>query len=94
MFSIFQANNSMQQYSANQSIKINSSPNNKILDQSKIQALADSKINMNKKLKFVFGRVENIVAKGENAGYQHFPFFPQCFQKASYSGSFKVVIVW
>ena len=26
--------------------------------------------------------VENIVEKGENAGYQHFLLFPQCFQKA------------
>ena len=26
--------------------------------------------------------VENIVGKGENAGYQHFLLFPQCFQKA------------
>ena len=31
---------------------------------------------------FVFDRVENIVGKGENAGYQHFLLFPQCFQKA------------
>ena len=28
-------------------------------------------------------RIENIVGKGENAGYQHFLLFPQCFQKAS-----------
>ena len=27
------------------------------------------------------GRVENIVGTGENAGYQHFLLFPQCFQK-------------
>ena len=39
-------------------------------------------------------RVENIVGKEENAGYQHFLFFPQCFQKASFSGSLKVGIVW
>ena len=26
-------------------------------------------------------REENIVGKGENAGYQHFLLFPQCFQK-------------
>ena len=26
--------------------------------------------------------VENIAGKGENAGYQHFLIFPQCFQKA------------
>ena len=27
------------------------------------------------------GRVENIVGKGENAGYQHFLFFPTVFSK-------------
>ena len=46
------------------------------------------------KLKFVFGRVENIVEKRENAGYQHFLLFPQCFQMASFSRSLKVGIVW
>ena len=30
----------------------------------------------------VFDRVENIVGKGDNAGYQHFLLFPQCFVKA------------
>ena len=40
-------------------------------------------------------RVENIVVKGENAGYyQHFLLFPQCFQKASFLWSLKVGIVW
>ena len=28
---------------------------------------------------FVFDRVENIVGKGENAGYQHFLLFPTMF---------------
>ena len=31
---------------------------------------------------FVFDRVENIVEKEENAGYQPFLLFPQCFEKA------------
>ena len=31
----------------------------------------------------LYGRVEKNVGKGENAGYQHFLLFPQCFQKAS-----------
>ena len=44
-------------------------------------------------MKFVLGWVENIVGIGENAGNQHFLLFPQCFQKASYTGSLKVVIV-
>ena len=43
---------------------------------------------------FDFDRVENIVGKGENAGYQHFLLFPQCFHKAFYSGALKVGIVW
>ena len=38
-------------------------------------------------LKVVFHSVENIVRKGENAGYQHFLLFPQCFQKAFYLGA-------
>ena len=29
----------------------------------------------------VFDRVENIVGKGENAGYQHFLLFPTMFSK-------------
>ena len=37
----------------------------------------------------VFDRIENIVGKGENAGYQHFLLFPQCLQKASFSGLLK-----
>ena len=31
----------------------------------------------------LYDRVENIVGKGENVGYQHFLLFPQFFQKAS-----------
>ena len=69
-------------------------PNNKILDVSKLKAFADNNLNVNRKLKFAFGRVENIVGKGENAGYQHFLLFPQCFQKAFLLGSLKVGIVW
>ena len=38
----------------------------------------------------VFDTVENIVGKGENAGYQHFLLFPQCFQKACLEGRQKV----
>ena len=59
-----------------------------------LKGFADDKIDGTEKLKFVLGRIENIVGKGENAGYQHFFLFPQCFQKASCTGSLKVVIVW
>ena len=42
---------------------------------------------------FVFDRIEHIVGKGENASYKHFLLFPQCFQKAFYSGSLSSGIV-
>ena len=42
----------------------------------------------------VFDGVENIVGKRENVGYQHFLLFPQCFEKASFPDTSKVVIVW
>ena len=42
---------------------------------------ADEKINSSKKLTFMLGRVENIVGKGENAGYQHFLLFHTMFSK-------------
>ena len=34
--------------------------------------------------------LENIVGKEENAGYQHFLLFIQCFQQSSSTGSLKV----
>ena len=42
----------------------------------------------------VFDRVETIVGKGENAGYQHFLLFPQCFEKASFQDTSKGANVW
>ena len=42
----------------------------------------------------VFDKIQNIVGNGENAGYQHFLLFPQCFQKASIPNRSKGVIVW
>ena len=72
----------------------NSLPNDKILDQSKFKAFADKKLITTQKLKFVYERLESIVGKGENAGYQHFLLFPQCFQKLSYLEVLKVGTVW
>ena len=45
-------------------------------------------------MKFDLGRVENIVGKGENAGYQHFLVFPQCFKRPFFPMSLKVGNVW
>ena len=65
-----------------------------MLDWPKLKAFADDKINVTQTLKFVLGRKEKIVGKGENAAYQHFLLFPQCFQKASVSGLLKFGTVW
>ena len=69
---------------------------NKILEywQSKLKAFADEKTNVTQKVKFVLERVENILGKGKNAGYQHFLLFPKCFQKPLFSGSLGARIVW
>ena len=61
---------------------------------SKMKAFADDNLYVYQKLKFALGRVENILGKGENAGYQHFLLFPHCFQKASFLGLLKVGIMW
>ena len=73
---------------------VNSLPNNILLDWSKLKAFADDILNIATIIIYVFYGLENIVGKGENAGYQYFPPFPHCFQKLSLSGSLKVRIVW
>ena len=73
---------------------INPLPNNKILDVTKLKAFADDKLNVARTMISLLDRIENTVGKGENAGYQHFLLFPQCFPKPSSLGSLKVRIVW
>ena len=63
---------------------LNSLPKDKILDLPKLKAFADDKSNITQNLQFVFGTVENIVEKGENAGSQHFLLFLQRFQNLSF----------
>ena len=61
-------------------LPLNSLPHCKIVDWSKLNAFTNKKIHVTKTIKFVSGRVEKIMGKGENAGNQHFLHFP-CFQK-------------
>ena len=72
---------------------INSLPNNKFLDVTKLKAFADDKLNIVKMTIFLFYGVENTVGKGENAGCQHFLPFQQCFPKPSLR-LLKVRIMW
>ena len=55
-----------------------------------MKAFEDDNLKVNQRLKFVLGTAENIVGIGENAGYQHFLLFPQCFQKASFLESYNI----
>ena len=76
--------------------RVNSLPNDTILGSImfEFKANADDKFDVAEIMGFVFERVENIVGKGENAGYQHFLLFPQCFQKTSFPGLLKVGMSW
>ena len=47
----------------------------------KLKAVADDKLNFTHSTEFAFRCGENIEGKEENAGYQHFFLFPQCFIK-------------
>ena len=58
---------------------VKSLPNDKFWDQSNLKAFADNILNVVQMMICVTDWIENIVAKGENAGYQHFLLFPQCF---------------
>ena len=51
---------------------------------SDFKTLADHKIKTDELVEFVLDKVENFVGKEENAGYQHFFLFLQCFQKAAF----------
>ena len=54
----------------------------------------DNKIKAAQMMKFVLVWLENIVGQGENAAYQHFLHFSQCFQKLSFTGLLKVRFMW
>ena len=66
-------------------VKSFSIPNDKILVQTKLKALADDKIKVTEKMKFLLKRVENIVGKGENAVHQHFSFFHNVLKRINIS---------
>ena len=50
------------------------------MDVSKLKSLADDKSKVRKIMKLALHQTENILEKGENAGYQHFSFSPNVFK--------------
>ena len=73
---------------------VNTLPNDTFLDWYKLIGLVDDKINVTEKNESCFWKVRKQVGKGKNAGHQHLLLFPQCFQKTSFSLSFKVGLAW
>ena len=61
---------------------------------SKFEEFADDNFEFDKNGRKLSKRVENTVGKGEIARNKQFLLFPQCFQKASFPGASKGVIVW
>ena len=49
---------------------------NTVLDVTKLKAFANNKLKITLMFGLAFDRAENIMGKGENAGYQHFLLFP------------------
>ena len=58
---------------------LNPLPDDKILDQTKLKAFADDKLNVTKMIISVFDNVENIVEKGEIACTSNFSFSHNVF---------------
>ena len=52
-----------------------------MLGLSKSKPFADDKLKLTQKIKVVFHRLENIVGKEENAGYQHSFFSHNVFKR-------------
>ena len=56
----------------------------KFLDRTKLKQFADNNLDFIHIMIYVFDQVENMVGKGEKAGYEHFFLFQQCFLRASF----------
>ena len=65
-----------------------------ILDSSKLKEFADDKFKFDEIGRKLSKQVESTVGKGKTARYEQFLLFPQCFQKARFTGASKGVIVW
>ena len=62
-------------------VVFNPFPHDRSLDQTKLKAFADDKLNITKIIISVFDRVENMVGKGEIACTSNFSFFLNVFQR-------------
>ena len=70
--------------------KVNPFPHDKNLEQTKLKAFADDKLNVTKMMISVFDREENIVGKGEIACTSDFSFSQKDFKRLLSKTSQKV----
>ena len=75
-------------------MSLNSLPNDKIVDWSKLKEFANDNSNGVQIIIYVHNWEENTVGKEEKCWLPAFSSFPTMFSKASFLWSFKVVIVW
>ena len=73
--------------------RVNPFPNDKNLDLTKFKAFSGDKSNFPKIMTLLPDKVENMVGRGENAGYQHFLLFHTLFSKGPVLRLLKVGIV-
>ena len=69
-------------------------PKQQILDSSKLKVFADDNFKFDENSREFSKRVQNTVGKGENARYEQFLHFPQCFQKICNKKMQKQGLVW
>ena len=63
---------------------VKSLTDDKILALSKLKEFADNNLSVAQLVQFYYERVENMVGKGENVGYQRFLLFPTMLSKGSF----------
>ena len=73
---------------------VNSLPNDKILDVTKLKTFADDKINAAQMMISTFDRVKKHCGKRRKCWLLAFSSFPIMFSKGFFLGSLKVGIVW
>ena len=69
--------------------RFNSLPKDKIFKVIKLKTFVDDEIDVAQMMISVFDRVEKIIGKEENAGYQQFSPFPTMFSKDFFLGIVK-----
>ena len=77
-------------FGCKKNVRINTLPDDKILDWSKMKRFADNNFKFDENSRKFSKRVEHTVGKGEIARYEQFLLFPQCFQKACFPGGVKM----